>query len=75
MNRGSRTNTRHSPGSGIVPHLLEAGTDTRVIQALLGHTRIDTTAGYTAVSPATIGKAVSPLDLLLKPIKPKATKR
>jgi hypothetical protein len=30
---------------------------------------------YTAVSPATIGKTISPLDLLLKPAKPKATKR
>ena len=39
------------------------------------HSRIDTTARYTAVSPATIGKTASPLDLLLKPGGTKPTKR
>jgi site-specific recombinase XerD len=47
-------------------HLLEQKTDIRVIQVLLGHKKLDTTALYTRVAISAIGEVTSPLDLLLK---------
>ena len=68
--------TPHSLRHAFASCLLENGVDTRVIQVLLGHRRIDTTARYTAVSPAKIAATSSPLDQLLAgPAKPHSRRR
>ena len=61
--------TLHSLRHSFATHLLERGTDIRIIQALLGHDKLDTTARYTRVATGMIAGIDSPLDLLSRPRK------
>src|SRR5499427_3493285 len=56
--------TLHALRHSFATHLLERGTDIRVIQALLGHDKLETTARYALVATGMIAKVKSPLDLL-----------
>ncbi len=55
----------HTLRHSFATHLLEQDVDIRVIQVLLGHSNIDTTAIYTKVSTRTIQAVASPLDRII----------
>lgn len=60
--------TPHSLRHAFAVHMLEAGTDVRTIQLLLGHRSLATTARYLRIATSKVCSASSPLDLLPRPV-------
>lgn len=54
----------HTLRHSFATHLLEDGVDIRIIQVLLGHAKLNSTALYTKVATRTVRTVTSPLDKL-----------
>lgn len=66
--------TPHVLRHSFATHLLDQGVDIRVIQVLLGHAKLQTTAIYTTVALKILRSVTSPLDLLT-PLRPKGPRK
>jgi integrase/recombinase XerD len=67
-----KTVSLHSLRHSFATHLLERGKNIRIIQALLGHSKPETTARYSRVAIGMIAKIESPLEGLLAPRRRRA---
>ena len=63
----------HTLRHSFATHLLEDGTDIRVIQVLLGHASLVNTALYTRVATKVVRTVISPLDKIMARLEPSSS--